>query len=83
MYKKTIIEVAIDNCTSNGVKDGYNSIVCEDGYRMTLQPVFDGEINTGVDILVNQTFLKRMNYEEKDFFKKIQNIFSEMSKEHY
>lgn len=84
MDNRTIIEVVIDDCLANaaGVKDGFNSIVCEDGYRMTLEPVFDGDINTGIDIIVDKKFVKRMSYDEQDFFKKIRQIFSDMSKEH-
>lgn len=84
MDNRTIIEVAIDDCAMNasGVKDGFNSIVCEDGYRMTLDPVFDGDTNTGVDVIIDRKFIKRIPYSEKDFLKKIRRIFSDTAAEH-
>lgn len=84
MSNKTIIEVAIDDCYHNGcgVKDGFDSIVCEDGYRMTLRPVFDDEINTGVDVIISNQFIRRINYDDKDFFLKIRTIFADTAEMH-
>lgn len=84
MAKRTVIEAAIDHCVdrSAGTKDGFNSIVCEDGYRMTLEPVFDGDENVGVDVLVDREFAQRINYSDDCFFKKIERIFLNMAVDH-
>ena len=49
---------------------------------MTLRPVFDGDLNTGVDVIIDQKFIVRLAYADKDFYKKIRTIFADTAKAH-